>query len=88
MATAEEFTGRVIIRNPGDFTILQLAEKVIALSGSRSSIVKRPLPSDDPMQRKPDLALARQHLQWEPTTALEPGLRRTIDCFAAQLARA
>jgi UDP-glucuronate decarboxylase len=88
MATPDEFTGPVNIGNPGEFTILQLAEKVIALSGSRSSIVKRPLPSDDPMQRKPDLALARQHLQWEPTTALEPGLRRTIDCFAAQLARA
>jgi UDP-glucuronate decarboxylase len=88
MATPDEFTGPVNIGNPGEFTILHLAEKVIALSGSRSSIVKRPLPSDDPMQRKPDLALARQHLQWEPTTALEPGLRRTIDCFAAQLARA
>jgi UDP-glucuronate decarboxylase len=88
MATPDEFTGPVNIGNPGEFTILQLAEKVIALSGSRSSIVKRPLPSDDPMQRKPDLALARQHLQWEPTTALEPGLRRTIDYFAAQLARA
>jgi UDP-glucuronate decarboxylase len=88
MATPDDFTGPVNIGNPGEFTILQLAEKVIALTGSRSSIVKRPLPSDDPMQRKPDLALARQHLQWEPTTALEPGLRRTIDYFAAHLARA
>jgi UDP-glucuronate decarboxylase len=88
MATPDEFTGPVNIGNPGEFTILQLAEKVIELTGSGSTIVRKPLPSDDPMQRKPDLTLARKHLQWEPSTSLEPGLRRTIDYFAAHLTRA
>jgi UDP-glucuronate decarboxylase len=86
MGTPDDFTGPVNIGNPGEFTILQLAEKVIALTGSSSTIVKRPLPSDDPMQRKPDLTLARMHLTWEPTTALDQGLQRTIDYFSRKLA--
>jgi UDP-glucuronate decarboxylase len=85
MNTSDDFTGPVNIGNPGEFTIRQLAEKVIALTGSSSTIVKQPLPSDDPMQRKPDLTLARQHLQWEPTTMLDEGLQRTIQYFATRL---
>ncbi|HEY8878153.1 MAG TPA: UDP-glucuronic acid decarboxylase family protein [Roseateles sp.] len=86
MNTGDDFTGPVNIGNPGEFTMLQLAEKVIALTGSASQIVHRPLPSDDPMQRKPDLTLARKHLGgWEPTTQLDDGLRKTIEYFDALL---
>jgi len=87
MRTGDEFTGPVNIGNPGEFTILQLAQKVIALTGSRSEIVRKPLPSDDPMQRQPDLTLARKHLHWEPTTALDQGLVKTIAYFSALLAK-
>src|ERR1700760_3286967 len=86
MNTCDDFTGPVNIGNPGEFTMLQLAQRVIALTGSASKIVHRPLPSDDPMQRKPDLTLARKHLGgWEPTTQLDDGLRKTIDYFDALL---
>ena len=81
MATPDEFTGPVNIGNPGEFTILQLAQKVIALTGSKSKIEFRPLPSDDPMQRKPDISLARSTLAWEPGVDLEQGLLRTIGYF-------
>ncbi|MBW8844386.1 MAG: SDR family oxidoreductase [Burkholderiales bacterium] len=82
MNTGDDFTGPVNIGNPGEFTMLQLAEKVIALTGSASKIVHHPLPSDDPLQRKPDLTLARKHLGgWEPTTQLDDGLRKTIEYF-------
>lgn len=66
MATGDDFTGPVNIGNPGEFTILQLAEKVIELTGSKSKIVFIPLPSDDPMQRKPDISLAKEKLGWQP----------------------
>ena len=81
MATSDDFTGPVNLGNPEEFTILELARKVIANTGSRSEIVFKPLPSDDPMQRQPDISLARQMLQWEPAVALNEGLRRTISYF-------
>jgi UDP-glucuronate decarboxylase len=86
MDSPDDFTGPVNIGNPGEFTILQLAERVIALTGSSSQIVRRPLPSDDPMQRKPDLTKAREHLGWAPTTQLDAGLERTIAYFRQRLA--
>ncbi len=81
MGTPDEFTGPVNIGNPGEFTILELAQKVIALTGSKSTIVFHPLPSDDPTQRKPDIALARSVLGWEPGVGLEAGLLKTIGYF-------
>ena len=81
MATSDDFTGPVNLGNPEEFTILELARKVIANTGSRSEIVFKPLPSDDPMQRQPDISLAKQMLQWEPVVALDEGLRRTISYF-------
>jgi UDP-glucuronate decarboxylase len=85
MDSADDFTGPVNLGNPGEFTILELAQKVIQLTGSASPIVKKPLPADDPMQRKPDLALARQHLGWQPVTPLDEGLKHTIAYFSRQL---
>jgi UDP-glucuronate decarboxylase len=73
--------GPVNIGNPGEFTIRQLAEQVIALTGSKSKIVEKPLPSDDPRQRKPDITLARKELGWEPTVELQAGLKKTIAYF-------
>lgn len=81
MATEDEFIGPVNIGNPCEFTILQLAEKVIELTGSRSKIVYIPLPSDDPMQRKPDISLAKEKLGWQPKIGLDEGLRKTIAYF-------
>ncbi len=81
MATGDDFIGPVNTGNPGEFTMLELAEKVIELTNSRSKIVYRPLPSDDPRQRKPDIALAKEKLYWEPTIRLEEGLKRTIAYF-------
>jgi len=81
MATSDDFTGPVNLGNPEEFTILELARKVIANTGSRSEIIFKPLPSDDPMQRQPDISLARKVLQWEPVVALNEGLRRTISYF-------
>ncbi len=85
MATPDDFTGPVNIGNPGEFTIKELAEKVIALTGSRSKLVYRPLPSDDPTQRKPDITLARERLQWSPEVQLEEGLKKTIAYFEEEL---
>ena len=82
MDTADDFTGPVNIGNPGEFTILELAEKVISLTHSKSKIKFIPLPSDDPMQRKPDISLAQEKLNnWKPTIHLEEGLERTIEYF-------
>jgi UDP-glucuronate decarboxylase len=77
----EEFIGPMNIGNPMEFTIKELAEKVIRLVGSASKIVSRPLPSDDPRQRQPDISLAREKLGWEPKVDLENGLLRTIEYF-------
>jgi UDP-glucuronate decarboxylase len=88
MDTDDSFTGPVNIGNPGEFTIRQLAEQVIELTGSKSTLVHKPLPSDDPMQRQPDLTLARKHLGWEPSTALQQGLVKTIAYFEKKVGRA
>jgi UDP-glucuronate decarboxylase len=81
MDSPDEFTGPVNMGNPGEFTIRQLAEKVIGMTGSRSELVFHPLPSDDPRQRCPDTSLARQVLGWEPSIQLEEGLVNTIKYF-------
>ena len=86
MATGDDFTGPVNIGNPGEFTILELAQKVIDVTGSSSKIDYRPLPSDDPTQRQPVIDLARKHLGWEPTITLDQGLPRTVAYFRALLA--
>jgi UDP-glucuronate decarboxylase len=75
------FIGPVNIGNPGEFTIKQLAQEVIALTGSRSKLVHKPLPADDPRQRQPDITLARKHLGWEPKVPLREGLTKTIEWF-------
>ena len=80
------FPGPVNMGNPTEFTMLQLAELVIKLTGSKSKIVFGPLPADDPLQRKPDISLAKARLQWQPTTAIEAGLGETISYFDALLA--
>lgn len=77
----DEFVGPVNIGNQGEFTIKQLAEQVVELTGSRSKIVYRDLPSDDPKQRQPDITLARKHLGWEPKVPLHEGLKKTIEWF-------
>lgn len=81
MASPLEFTGPVNIGNPGEFTILELAEKVIRMTGSKSKVIFKSLPSDDPMQRQPDISLAREKLEWEPHIPLEKGLEKTIEYF-------
>ena len=86
MGTGHDVTGPVNIGNPKEFTIRELAELVVELTGSRSKIVSARLPSDDPKQRKPDISLARQLLDWEPKTQLREGLQATIAYFDALLA--
>jgi UDP-glucuronate decarboxylase len=81
MNTGDEFFGPVNVGNPGEFTILELAEKVLRLTGSHSKLIFMPLPEDDPMQRQPDISLARKELGWEPEIQLEEGLKKTIDYF-------
>lgn len=81
MATDENFTGPVNIGNPNEFTIMELARKVIDMTGSSSKIIHMPLPSDDPKQRQPDISLARSKLGWEPSVELEQGLAKTIIYF-------
>lgn len=81
MNTPDEITGPVNVGNPGEFTILELAQKVIRLTGSSSNIVYQPLPQDDPMQRQPDITKAKELLGWEPKVALDEGLVRTIEYF-------
>lgn len=81
MASPADFTGPCNLGNPGEFTILQLAQKVIDFTGSSSQIIYKPLPSDDPLQRKPVIELAKEHLDWEPHIALDEGLKKTIEYF-------
>jgi len=81
MMNTDGFTGPVNIGNPGEFTIMELAEKVLKITGSGSRIVFKHLPSDDPVRRCPDISLAREKLGWQPTISLEDGLARTIDYF-------
>lgn len=82
---AEDFIGPVNLGNPNEFTVLELAEKVIQLTGSRSKIVYKALPQDDPTQRQPDIALAQSRLGWKPTVELEEGLKGTIAYFEKKL---
>ena len=81
MNSREEFTGPVNIGNPGEFTMIELAERVLKLTGSKSKLIHLALPADDPLQRKPDISLARKELGWEPAIALEEGLVKTIEYF-------
>lgn len=81
MASGDQFTGPVNIGNPRECTIMELAEEIIRLTGSKSGIVRRPLPPDDPMQRQPDISLAKKELAWSPKVELEEGLIKTIDYF-------
>jgi UDP-glucuronate decarboxylase len=87
MQTPDEVTGPVNLGNPVEFSMAELAEKVLSLTGSRSEITYRPLPSDDPRQRQPDISLARSLLSWSPSVQLEPGLERTIHYFRSLLAQ-
>lgn len=81
MNSRDGFTGPVNIGNPGEFTMLQLAQKVIELTQSKSRIIYQPLPQDDPTQRRPMIELAQKELSWSPTINLEEGLKKTIDYF-------
>ncbi len=81
MDTADGVTGPVNMGNPNEFTIKELAKKVIDLTGSRSKLINEPLPVDDPTQRRPDITLAKEKLGWEPKIELEEGLKKTIDYF-------
>jgi UDP-glucuronate decarboxylase len=87
MATAPSVTGPINIGNPGEFTIRELAELVVALTGSRSKLVFRPLPADDPKQRRPDISRAEAELGWRPTVPLREGLEKTIRYFDELLRR-
>jgi UDP-glucuronate decarboxylase len=85
MMNIENFTGPVNIGNPEEFTILDLAKKIILMTGSKSKIVFKPLPSDDPTQRQPDITLANKKLGWNPTVTVDEGLTRTIESFRKEL---
>ena len=87
MESPDDITGPVNTGNPDEFTIRELAEQVVALTGSTSEIVERPLPSDDPTQRQPDITLARETLGWEPKVKLAEGLRPTVAYFRELLDR-
>jgi UDP-glucuronate decarboxylase len=88
MNSDEKLTGPVNLGNPGEFTILELAQKIIDLTGSRSKIFHKELPQDDPKQRKPDIAAAKRELDWEPTIGLDEGLKKTIAYFDRLMAAA
>jgi UDP-glucuronate decarboxylase len=85
MATGDDITGPINLGNPNEFTIRELAEKVIQLTHSKSTIVYRPLPSDDPLQRQPNIDEARSRLNWEPKIQLDEGLRKAIQYFEGLL---
>jgi len=85
MMDCDGCNGPVNLGNPGEFTILELAEMVIQMTGSKSELVRNPLPKDDPTRRQPDISLAREKLGWEPAVPLAKGLRKTIDYFDALL---
>ena len=83
MNSPDDFTGPVNLGNPVEFTILELAEKVVAMTGSKSKISFKPLPSDDPRQRQPDITLAKKKLGWKPDIKLDEGLKKTIEYFSS-----
>lgn len=85
MSADDAFIGPVNLGNPHEFTIRELAEKIVDMTGSRSRLIRKPLPSDDPTQRRPDIRLAQEKLAWEPRIQLEEGLRKTIAYFEEQL---
>jgi UDP-glucuronate decarboxylase len=85
MATPDDFTGPLNIGNPCEFTIAELADHVISLTGSKSKLIYKPLPSDDPRQRQPDISLADETINWKPKIELREGLKRTIAYFREQL---
>ena len=81
MNTEDEFTGPINLGNPNEFPVLELAERIICMTGSSSKIVFKSLPDDDPKQRQPDITLAKEKLGWQPTVELEEGLKRMIEYF-------
>ena len=81
MATPDSFIGPVNIGNPNEFTILELAQTVIRLTNSKSKLIFKSLPKDDPQQRRPDISLAKEKLDWSPKIELEEGLKKTIEYF-------
>jgi UDP-glucuronate decarboxylase len=83
MNSSDEVTGPINLGNPGEFTMLELADKVIALTGSSSSLVFEPLPLDDPKMRKPDLTLTQKTIQWQPKVSLDEGLKATVNAFTS-----
>ena len=85
MNSREGFTGPVNVGNPGEFTIKELAEKVIEMTDSDSRIIYKELPVDDPTQRKPDISLAKKELGWEPKVMLDEGLEKTIEYFKSRI---
>lgn len=87
MDSPADFTGPINVGNPNEFTMLELAEKVLRLVGGKSKLTFHPLPSDDPRQRQPDIALAREKLDWQPAVSLDAGLARTVDYFRDLLGR-
>ncbi len=85
MNTDDDFIGPVNLGNPGEFTMWELAEQVISLTGTKSQLLQKPLPQDDPKQRRPDISLAKSRLNWEPKIQLQEGLKSTIDYFSKVL---
>jgi UDP-glucuronate decarboxylase len=85
MDSPEGFYGPVNLGNPGEFTMIELAERILSITGSRSRLVKKPLPQDDPRQRQPDISLAKAKLDWTPKVALEDGLKETVRFFKHML---
>lgn len=85
MNTSDDFTGPVNIGNPNEFTMIELAELVIELTGSKSKMIFEPLPSDDPIQRRPNITQASERLNWEPKIQLKDGLKKTIMYFKSIL---
>jgi UDP-glucuronate decarboxylase len=81
MNSPDDLTGPINLGNPEEITILELADKIIKLAASHSEIIFKPLPADDPRQRKPDITLAKEKLGWSPWTSLEEGLKKTITYF-------
>jgi UDP-glucuronate decarboxylase len=88
MATPDDVTGPMNLGNPGEFTMLELAEKVIAMTGSKSEIVFKPLPADDPVRRQPDISFAKATIGWEPRVRLDEGLAKTVAYFDRLLSSA
>jgi len=87
MMECEKFTGPVNLGNPDEYTILDFAKKIVAMTGSKSKIVHKPLPSDDPTQRQPDITLANENLGWKPKVSVDEGLKRTIEFFRKELSK-